>query len=225
MSLYCKKYNYIFIHNPKCAGTTMSLLLERSGSRKGAGHKSIQEYKNEGIDIDSIYKWGFVRNPYDRTLSAYKYHLGFIDKFVSMGSPLSSLSTFEDYVLNIQKNMPGALHEPRGTQHLQHQHKYLCIDRENTLEFVGRYENLENDWSYICNTLFKNTVNIRGETNNVGSLEAAATHGTEELLRRLPIKNQSANNYLKYYSPQMIQVVNEVYAQDFEIFEYEIEKQ
>ena len=134
-------------------------------------------------------------------------------------------STFEDYVLNIQKNMPGALHEPRGTQHLQHQHKYLCIDRENTLDFVGRYENLENDWSYICNTLFKNTVNIRGETNNVGSLEAAATHGTEELLRRLPIKNQSANNYLKYYSPQMIQVVNEVYAQDFEIFEYEIEKQ
>ena len=249
MSLHCKKYNYIFIHNPKCAGTTMSILLERIGPCGGAGsgHKSIQEYKNEGIAIDNMFKWGFVRNPYDRVLSAYKYHLGFIDKFVSTGIPLDDLSTFETYVHNLQKNMPGALHEPKGLQHLQHQHKYLCIDGKKALDFIGKYENLKNDWGRVCGTLFQSTPDIEGESNNVGELEVAATHGKEESLKRLiteeyqnrgrayghpalPLEQMLALNthsghpYLKHYTTEMIEKVNQVYAKDFEIFGYEMEK-
>ena len=221
MSLHCKKYNYIFIHNPKCAGTTMSLLLERAGSIKGSGHKSIQEYKNEGVEINSMYKWGFVRNPYDRVLSAYKYHLGFIDKFVSTGIPLDNLSTFEVYVRNLQKNMPGALHEPKGLQHLQHQHKYLCIDGKKALDFIGKYENLKNDWEHVCSTLFQSTLDIESETNNAGR---AYGHPALPLEQMLALNIHSDHLYLKHYNTEMIEKVNQVYAKDFELFGYEMEK-
>jgi chondroitin 4-sulfotransferase 11 len=221
MSLYCKKYNYIFIHNPKCAGTTMSLLLERAGSKKGSGHKSIQEYKNEGVNIDDTFKWGFTRNPYDRVLSAYKYHLGFIDKFVSTGIPLDNLSTFEAYVHNLQKNMPGALHKPKGLQHLQHQHKYLCIEGKKALDFIGKYENLKNDWEHVCSTLFQSTLDIESETNNAGR---AYGHPALPLEQMLALKTHSGHPYLKDYTTEMIEKVNEIYAKDFEIFGYEMDK-
>lgn len=217
MSLHCKKYNYIFIHNPKCAGTTMSFLLERLGPCGGAGsgHKSIQEYKNEGINIDSMFKWGFVRNPYDRVLSAYAYNMWQIGETFD--------KTFKQFVLNIQEDMEIG----QFRQHVRQQYKYLCIDGNMSLDFIGRYENISNDWQYVCDKIFQQASNIDDVHNS--SRRHYPRVGTPAQLRdfKNDIKNYHhiEHPYLKFFDSETIKKVNEVYTKDFELFGYEMEKQ
>ena len=58
----------IFIHIPKCAGTSMSSYKWNLGS----GHKTIFEYYKDSINLKNYFKWCFVRNPWERIASAYE---------------------------------------------------------------------------------------------------------------------------------------------------------
>ncbi len=73
----------LFIHVPKCAGTSM----EKLDWNRGNHHDTIYDFytKKEGklgngqtgvdFDFDSYFKWAFARNPWDRLVSAYEHLL------------------------------------------------------------------------------------------------------------------------------------------------------
>ena len=65
--------NIIFIHVPKNAGR--ALLQSFFGRQAGLGHLSCYQYLCAyGIgDYFAAYKFGFVRNPFRRLISAYHY--------------------------------------------------------------------------------------------------------------------------------------------------------
>ena len=63
----------LFFHLPKAAGTAIKIDYE--GTFKLFGHSSAAEIK-KGLprrDWDAAFKLGFVRNPWDRWVSAYHY--------------------------------------------------------------------------------------------------------------------------------------------------------
>jgi len=217
MSLYCKKYNYIFIHNPKTAGTTMANLLERVGSSKNSGHRSIESYKKEGIDLESTFKWGFSRNPYDRLVSAYRYHLAHITTFSKKGLRPEWTKTFNDYIVNLTDIQAASI------LHVKEQRHFLCIEGTPSLDFVGKYENLHDDWKYVCNKIFNKVPEL--ENRNQGR---AHGHPALPLDHMLGLQRQKSFNkheeHLQYYTPEMIERVNQIYAKDFEIFGYEMEE-
>ena len=65
----------IFIHIPKAAGTSVLAALGKT-KEKGRDHVSWQVYKKASSrKFARYYKFTFVRNPYDRALSAYRYIL------------------------------------------------------------------------------------------------------------------------------------------------------
>ena len=130
-----------FIHIPKTAGIAVSkwivdnklpVLIGPAGIPKvvegipRAYHKTAQWYLNNGET--GIEMFSIVRNPYDRAVSHYHYHL-------KKGS-IPSLTTFKEFVK--QKIAPGTGFQPQYT--------FICDDSGNLLiNKFFKYESFESD--------------------------------------------------------------------------------
>ena len=136
MSIHNIDRNYVFIHIPRCAGTSMERVL---GVEEKTGHGKIQTfyeyltYLQVGLPkFEDIFKFAFVRNPYDRFVSGYfaqGYKPEDINDFILKG----------DWMDNI---------------YFQPQWRFLCLTGSgNLMDFTGKYENLEDDWYTVCKML------------------------------------------------------------------------
>ncbi len=84
-----------------------------------------------------LFKFGFVRNPWDLQLSLYRFN---VEKPHVRNADLD-FSSFENYIL-CTPDAP----LPHGVQ------KRFLFDTDGTqvVDFVGRYENLKADFSEVC---------------------------------------------------------------------------
>ncbi|MFG7930138.1 sulfotransferase family 2 domain-containing protein [Campylobacter coli] len=64
------KYKCIFIHVPKVAGSSIERVIYQT-DKWLVGHVKASDYTKFDKDkFDSYFSFGFVRNPYDRVVSA-----------------------------------------------------------------------------------------------------------------------------------------------------------
>jgi len=212
--------NAVYIHNPRTAGryTMARLGLEqfiyprrvKQFRQRGAvtfGHQDYARLVKKGrIDKkfdQSAFKFVFCRNPFDRLLSHFlhvkKKHAPIFDggsrkkRLGPQGRVVKDLS-FEEFVLNFDKyNIPReGYHPPK--RFFRPQHK--CVTGVG-LDFVGRFERLEEDIEKVSKTLGL-------------KLKPAKKIG---VTRHKP--------YWEYYTDEMIAAVQEFYAEDFKFFGYD----
>ena len=162
------KYKFIFIHVPKTGGTSIKHALIDRGLLDGkpdwriskedakkygldekrikvwVGHLTAREQKKiVGEEIwNSYFKFAFVRNPWERTLAAYKYMLqntGFW-----RAHPLKFLcARVLSFKLWVQLK-----------KRVLRQNKFLSDKEGNLLvDFVGRFENLQEDFNKACDRI------------------------------------------------------------------------
>ena len=102
------------------------------------------------------FKFAFVRNPFDRLVSCYKdkilaknkngesyfeYNYKYYDQY-----PLQHKMPFEDFV-NIVTTVPDHL----ADRHFKRQFCFIYPPEEKIdFDFIGRFENLVDDWQYIA---------------------------------------------------------------------------
>lgn len=187
------KLECIFFHIPKTAGISVTHAL--FGSR-GIGHVDVQTARRlfGGRRLRRFFKFCFVRNPYDRAVSAYFY----LRERGPSGSDdwvyrrLMKHDGFNDFAVN---ELQGPL--TARDQHFRPQidfvadvHGHVCMD------FVGRFERLNEDFAEISQRLRPEAV--------------------------LPHRNASAHNdYREYYSTASRSVVEQVYRSDLAAFDYQ----
>jgi len=211
------KHKFIFIHIPKCGGTSVEIAMLRNEGipedritkwdftqeqmekyrlyyRYGGvdvQHRKINQYKNE---IEKRYfTFTFVRNPWERFLSEYFY----IKKSCTECDKTEfnlKYPTFREFVIN------------NGIACCNYAHDFPQIDfvlssNHNKLtNFVGRCEDLERDFGYVCDKI-----------------------GIPPL--KLPHRNKTKHkHYTEYYDDETKQIVAEKYAKDIEYFGYEFGK-
>jgi hypothetical protein len=89
---------------------------------------------------DRMFKFAFVRNPWDRLVSRYAYLLR-VEKH-SRHEFVKKMSGFEEYV------------EWEIRRGKMHQWEYVC-DRQGKLvvDFIGYFENLQEDFAVVCKRL------------------------------------------------------------------------
>ena len=142
-------------------------------------------------NYENYFKFGFVRNPWDRALSQYKYGLWFYSHHTppeyrknKQKWPKPLRADFKHYVMG-NTDWP-AKYRP--------QWEFL-----EGCDFIGKFENLIEDVKYICdmNKLPFHHRNFPHE------------HKTEH------------KNYTEYYDDEMIQEIGKVFALDIENFGYE----
>jgi len=161
--MICHPLKCVFVHVPKTAGQSIEqyfvdhlgldwnldrekLLLQKNddpalGPEKLA-HLSAVEYISCGHmteeQFSSYFSFAFVRNPWTRILSEYRYRNYFHHR------------SFKDFILN-RMPAPGMDDKYR---HVMPQYDLLYDRKGNLLvDFVGRFENLQRDFDRVCERL------------------------------------------------------------------------
>jgi len=226
--MICRDYNCLFVHIPKTAGQSVeqffmdllgldwehdreALLLQSNddparGTEKLA-HLSASEYVDCGYlpqqEFSAYFKFSFVRNPWSRILSEYRYRNYF-----------HHLS-FRDFVLN-KLPRPGWDDQYR---HVMPQYDMLHDRQGNLLvDFVGRFESLQQDFDRVCERL--------------GIVDSSLPHRNRSDKKSRDLKRKLRNflfmngenrfqNRAEFYDDETREAVTEYYRKDIDTFGYE----
>ena len=190
------KHSCIFIHIPKTAGTSILRALGNNAGRREHFPWYIYIAANPEYFVYA-YKLAFVRNPWSRTLSAYNYLAkgGNSKGDKKTASILTEFKDFNDFLVN-------GLHEGVLRNHLLFlpQSEFILDGQgQIVLDFLGRFENLKNDFKQIAEVL-----RIPGQ---------------------LPLENRGMQCPMPYQdayrNPDSVVVVSEIYKQDIKAFGYQ----
>lgn len=186
----------IFVHIPRCAGVSIckTLFCNLAG-----GHMSIREYQIafSKSEFNSYFKFTFVRNPWDRLVSAYFFlnegGLNESDRKWAKEN-LSPYTDFDSFVKGWVNR-----ENVHSWNHFCPQYTYIFTKGSTTpmLDFIGRFENLEKDFLYIQ----KRT-------------------GIDSKLLCLNRTEARNKDYKTYYTDATKQIVADVYRDDIEILGY-----
>jgi len=188
-----KESESIFIHITKSAGTSVATSLYNMLPC----HYTAWQYRVilGRRKFNRYFKFSFVRNPWDRLYSAYRFLNagGWDEKDMAWSkSHLSNVAGFSDFVMNWLT--PERLN---SHIHFKPQYEFLLDSRGRILvDFLGYYESIEQDFDTIAQRV---------------NSEARLGH-----------KNPSPmGDYRSVYDPRSIARVGELYRRDIEMFGYE----
>ena len=214
---------FIFIHIPKCAGTSIESAITKYtepnsfGYDKRIGGHVQHSVCRELVDLNLLseieckdyFKFTIVRNPWDRCVSEYIWRIkrygNFVNGPINVNNGISHPKytkewvrenvSFEDF---LTRNFPWE--ELSFQQHMKPQIEY-CYDCEgNELNYIGRFENLKNDFGHICEV---------GIGENLSLPHKFKTNHT---------------HYTDYYNKRTIDIVGGMYDEDIKFLGYEFGK-
>ncbi len=133
------KYKCIFIEVPKTASTSIREII----GEPRRPHLNICQIAAE-IEPDrfrSYFKFGFVRNPWDRAVSLYER---------KEGLQLRDKMSFEAFIVWMRFASSTCIHP------VPHRHQldwFVSPNGDVLADFIGKFENLESDWASIARRL------------------------------------------------------------------------
>ena len=212
MSFINHIYKHIFIHVPKVAGTAM----ESRNFVGGTGHDSLHNMSLREDFDPSYFKWAFVRNPYTRLASAYFYTRNIGSGIVGYNPFYDPGGTFMSFVDHLEENLTEDPFNEKIRPNWKQPHitpmAYLLKSDKYELDFIGRYENLQND--------FRKVVKI---ISDISGIEIKCYRGAEVIPYILPVHGETKNrpsDYMLLYNQERRDKVYNIYREDFERYEY-----
>ena len=197
--MICNNRKYLFLHPPKNGGKSIEdALFDIKPMRGSSDHRIVSEYINdENIKLRDYYKFMFCRNPWDRLVSVYfarKQHYGYHMMINNIRTP-----SFNDWIVGPISNNGNIFNEL--TKYVVTQLSFLKLKNSKIIEldFLGRFETYNKDWDMLCKNL---NINL-------------------ELPHHFATRH---DHYSKYYNSDTIDIVNELYKEDIEYFNYKFEK-
>jgi hypothetical protein len=210
------RYRYVYLEAPKVACSTIknTLINAELGARMNYAdfqHIHLREYspllcpKQVGNLADFLrkkpYIFCFVRNPYDRLLSAYLDKISIpgpyrTERLRALGVQDRTHVTFCDFVNALERHNPSDYDAHWRPQYLQ-----TCYEWMNP-DFVGRFESLERDLGVVL---------ARIGVNFAAAYQAELRHRT-----------QASALLTSHYTSGIRERVQALYRSDFELFEYPI---
>ena len=138
------KHKFIFVHVPKTAGRIIeNYLLNFDSIREWQPHHPITDYIKRVKNFNSMFKFSFVRNPYEKLLSEYFY---FRKK-----DGCNCKRNFDTHYNTFKKFVISDAVENCSWKN----HSTLQIEMANPkyMNFIGRFENLQEDFNTVCDKI------------------------------------------------------------------------
>jgi hypothetical protein len=217
---------FVFVHIFKTAGTSVKRAIRRYampgwqesansvlkrigvaqfGPRSRGDHMTASELigEMELREFNRLFSFAFVRNPWDWELSHYRYICR--EKQHPSWSQVSSLGGFADYI------------RWRCDGRFQSQQSFLLHDQKLVVDFVGRFENLESDFKFVCDRIGIQSrlprLNRTRRSGRIGIFGAGSKKAESTIVDEGPV-------YRKHYDDTTRQLVQETYADDIQRFGY-----
>ena len=191
---------YIFVHIPKTAGTAMCEALGLSETI----HETAIDYRRMlGGRYDELYRFAFVRNPWDRFLSLYMYSRMEESHYHSATAPHSKkYGKHPDYEALKHASIQDAaalLIAGQLSFLWLPQHRWVCDENGKVIvDFVGRVEAVEHDWPVV-----------------------AARVGARTNMPRRNVANVEKVSYQQVLDLKTKALLDEYYKKDIELFGYQ----
>jgi len=153
------EYKCIFVEVPKTGSTSIRSIIG-SPEKPHLNIKEIKEKFFDEFDLDTTntfmhffkrkkvefkwnqyFKFGFVRNPWDRVVSLY---------LRKEGIQMSKEINFPEFVHWIQNSSDTSIHPSKHKNQLDW---FLDDNQELEVDFIGKFENINKDWQFISNKL------------------------------------------------------------------------
>lgn len=211
------RYQAIFVHIPKCGGSSVEKALGVFGARndgdlapapkilfgverrRALQHLTLREIRARlpKVTFDAYFKFSFVRNPFDRLVSEYHWRIS--ERMIDASMSFKEFVRREVVPFKPTGGIARWLDDRRRVvleDHFLPQHVFVCDEAGRiAVDRLGRMESFEKDFKDICLAL---------------KVEA-----------RLPAVNRTAHRpYREHYDDQTRGWAERVYEKDLEIFHY-----
>lgn len=200
---YSSRLNYVFIHIPKCAGTSIHVALKTIhdrlslplDERKYHKHSKASDVrKTLGSAWDKCFTFSFVRNPWDLMVSSYHWWLNVASQFSPLVEHATKVKALPDFAAFIRSPYGSdMINEQPGHDLLD----WISADDKIIVDLVGRYETLDDDWGRVCEALKVEPVALTRE-NRV-----------------------DREDYRSFYNDETRQLVAKRFARSIQRFDYE----
>ncbi|BAW96821.1 hypothetical protein NIES970_17630 [[Synechococcus] sp. NIES-970] len=222
-----KNQKILFVHIPKTAGSSIeetlcqhykvshneALILKNNDPSKGPqslSHLTSREYIKFGYitqdEFSILFKFAFVRNPWSRVVSEYKWHR-YYRKY-----------TFKDWLFKFfpSEDSIVTMKDDLRWRHVMPQYRYIFDnDGKNLMNFIGYFENLNDDFRKLEKLLEQNfpaLLKVRESKISENSIKKG--------LIKLFSKGDFYKNYKDYYDQETWNWVSDFYRKDIELFGY-----
>ena len=149
--IFSDKYKYLGICIPKNGSTSIQSVFTPYGQLLSAGpnehHMTLAEAVRRFPQTNDYFKFAFVRNPYDRIISFYHYfsHVRSTLRMPDAYQPGPRYHGHRDFLKRILSDRLW-----KDEVHFIPQHTFIDVEQ---MDFIGRFENFENDIDHIFTTL------------------------------------------------------------------------
>ncbi len=190
------EHRCIFVHVPRTGG--MSIAKSLFGNLAGS-HIPVSTYQAifGKTVFDAYFKFTFVRNPWDRLVSAYRYILAGgaqVPHDLDMQRAILPFNGFRDFVASWLTKT-----KCREGVHFLPQSEFICTDDSRIgVDYVGHFETLAQDFEHVRDRL--------GIQTDLAHLNASARKG-----------------YAGYYDAETRDIVADLYRRDIELLGYEFD--
>ena len=227
------QHRCIFIHIPKVAGSSIVRFFDTTNPQFAPSslpfdpndkdkfqppppHLRASDYVRYGLatkeQFDSYFKFAFVRNPFARLVSEYRYRL---------------LASKYDFNTWVTKELPRPGWNDQYC-HILPQYDFLYDDAGSLLvDFVGRFENLRCDFEQVCQKL-NVPCGALPRTNSSRSIwrrhrGEGWTDMIKAILSHFSLRwwRNTFPHYRDYYNDKTRALVAELYRKDIETFGYQ----
>jgi len=188
-----------FVPTPNVANRSMKLAIASHIGLQWQGDIHHAPWQFTALALmrnNDYFRFGFVRNPLDRLLSCYAQKIVYYERELGMpsllwryGDSFNKDMSFAEFVVAVSR-IPDRISDI----HFRSQHTFFYHRKNLMVDFVGHFEQLEQDWNFLRDKLG---------------------------LPELPHQNRSNHiNYREAYEPELAAIAARRYAKDIELFGY-----
>ena len=188
----------VFIHIPKAAGSSIASALFGGN----VGHKPYSRFHAYAPkELQEYFTFSFVRNPWDRLYSAYRYFAAVVGQCQHRdhrwaSEMLAGKPDFQSFVSSLGN--PAYRRRVLRYDHFRDQSGWVMLGKNVGVDYLGRFETIQTDFDSICDQL------------GIDQVE----------LPRLR-ESHKGGHYTEVFTPEMALIVGDIYQKDIINFGYQ----
>ena len=210
-----RRKSFVFFAIPKTASSTIRRTLAdfHDAPREFPPHTLPEYFFRETVneDYSGLYRFTFVRNPYDRLFAQFlerEKHIKETETYLRNEGDFNRIVRNELELLNC----PAFTRVWADFGYSPHHQMHYWTHKDNKLlvDFVGYQERFDRDFSALCERLDLEIEEIKN-----ANIKSEIKPPCDPLNMKL-----ADYKYLHEYEPETLSLVNERYRKDFELFGY-----